>query len=221
MAPRRRRFGLGAPARWHASVNLSDLTAFVLVGGRSSRMGADKALLPLGQRTLVERALELAGAVTPQVRLVGPLQALRRFGTVVEDVYEGCGPLGGIHAALTATETELNLVLAVDLPFLQPAFLRALAAEARRAPALATVPQAAGGLQPLCAVYRKAFAAPAGRALEAGEYKIDRLFTPAVAHIVRVGPEEPGFAFPAQMFDNLNTRDELERAQETFRRRRL
>lgn len=197
----------------------SDVAVFILAGGRSSRMGEDKALLRLGGRTLLEHALQKASALTPEVFLVGPRAALQRFGRVVEDVYANSGPLGGIHAALRATSCELNLILAVDLPFLEPPFLRALVEEARACEALVTVPQAAGGLQPLCAVYRRAFAEPAQRALEGGEYKIDRLFATATTRVIAVGPGQPGFAFPEGMFDNLNTCAELRRAEEALARR--
>ena len=109
---------------------VSDLTAFILAGGHSRRMGRDKAFLELGGRTLLDRVIELANAVAPTVRIVAPQEKFLTIARTIEDVFPDCGPLGGIHAALTCTSTELNLVLAVDLPFVEVDFLRYMIAQA-------------------------------------------------------------------------------------------
>src|SRR5690242_14390814 len=87
-----------------------NLTAFILAGGKSTRMGADKAFVPLEGRPLLARAIELAGAVTSDVRIVGSAEKFGSFGPVVEDQFRDCGPLGGIHAALRSSSTDLNLI---------------------------------------------------------------------------------------------------------------
>ena len=86
------------------------------------------------------------------------------------------------------TRTELNLMMAVDMPFLQPSFLNYLVAQARETAAVVVVPRAGGGLQPLCAVYRRGFAEVAERSLRAGENKIDRLFAEVQTRVIE--PEE-------------------------------
>ena len=189
------------------------MTAFVLAGGKSSRMGADKALLELAGQTLLQRALKLARAVTEDVRIVGARDKFGEFAPVVEDKYPNRGPLAGIHAALTSTPSALNLILAVDLPFLEKRFLQYLVAEACAANAVVTVPRAAGGLQPLCAVYRREFAALAEKALAAGRNKIDTLYPQTAVRIIDED-ELARFAFSAAMFDNLNTQEEWERARQ-------
>ena len=70
------------------------LTAFILAGGMSTRMGADKAFVMLDGRTLLARLLELAHSVTSDVRIVGDAGKFASFAPVVEDVFRGCGPLG-------------------------------------------------------------------------------------------------------------------------------
>jgi molybdenum cofactor guanylyltransferase len=191
---------------------VNDLTAFVLAGGKSARMGTDKAFLELKGETLLDRALGLARALTPEAIIVGERSKFSRFGTVVEDVFFQRGPLGGIHAALAATATDLNLVLAVDLPFVEAAFLRYLVKRAQTTEAVVTVPRAGGGWQPLCAVYRRAFGRLAERALQAGQNKIDPLFaeSPTLA-IDEADLTRRGFS--ANMFRNLNTPEDLEHAK--------
>jgi len=186
-----------------------DLTAFILAGGKSTRMGADKAFVTLHGRTLLERALELARSVAADVRIVGDPAKFAAFAPVVEDVFPGCGPLGGIHAALRASRTELNLMLAVDVPFVSQALLQYLIGRAREVASATVTVARMSGWQPLCAVYRREFADAAEEALRAGRCKIDLLFA---ADSTLVIPEEEleAVGFSQKMFRNLNTREELE-----------
>lgn len=195
-----------------ASEGAPDVTGFVLAGGRSSRMGEPKAFLEFRGKPLIEIALEKVRAVAAEVRVVGPREKFDCYGTVVEDIFPDRGPLGGIHAALVSAETELNLMVAVDMPFVPEGFLRFLIGEARRSKALVTAPLAAGGNQPLCAAYRKDFAEVAQAALQQGRNKIDALFAECPVRLVEES-ELAQFEFPRGMFDNLNTREEYERAK--------
>lgn len=191
----------------------ADVAAFVLAGGKSTRMGSDKAFVMLDGRTLLERALELARTVTDNVRVVGSAEKFAAFAPVVEDVFRECGPLGGIHAALRASAAELNLMLAVDVPFVPAALLRYLVARARGSDAIATVPWACGGWQPLCAVYRREFGDVAEQALRGGRYKIGALFSDINMQVIE--EEELARAgFATSSFRNLNTPEELEAARE-------
>ena len=189
------------------------VSAFVLAGGKSSRMGADKAFAELGGRQLLARALELAGTVASNVRIVGSAQKFTALGRVVEDEFPNCGPLGGIHAALRASQSELNLVLAVDLPFVEVGFLRYLLTEAQASKAMVTVPHAGGGWQPLCAVYRREFADAAEQSLRQERYKIDTLFTAPQTQVIAEN-ELSVAGFSTTMFRNLNTQEDLANAAE-------
>lgn len=87
-------------------------------------MGADKAFLRVHDTTLLERAVGIAKLAADAVYICGPRE---KFGTeAIEDIFPDCGPLGGIHAALKSSQSELNLVLAVDLPFVEADFLKYL-----------------------------------------------------------------------------------------------
>jgi molybdenum cofactor guanylyltransferase len=189
---------------------LRDVSAFILAGGKSTRMGTDKAFVDYDGRILLARALELAHSVASDVRIVGGREKFAGFAPVVEDVFRGCGPLGGIHAALKSSLTDLNLMLAVDTPFVPFAFLQYLVSQARSAPeAVVVVPRGDGGWQPLCAVYRREFAGAAENALRDGRNRIDRLFDVVRTRVVeQEGLEGAGFS-PA-IFRNLNTPEELE-----------
>src|SRR5271157_986843 len=193
------------PVRYHVPVE--NVTAFVLVGGRNSRMGSDKALLSFRDQTLLARTLEKGAAVAGKVIIVGPRERYATYGDVVEDIYAGCGPLSGIHAALCATETDLNLILSVDMPLMTVEFLRWLLEKALHARELIVVPDALGGRQPLCAVYRRPLLAVAEQALKNGDYEIGHLF-PRVptSYISEAKIREAGFS--PEVFRNVNTTEE-------------
>jgi molybdopterin-guanine dinucleotide biosynthesis protein A len=192
--------------------SLPDLTVFVLAGGKSTRMGTDKAFVEYEGRTLLARALDLARSITSEVRVVGSGEKFARFAPVVEDVFPDCGPLGGIHAALGASRTELNLMMAVDTPFISLAFLQYLISQAESAPdATVVVPRGDGGWQPLCAIYRRKFAGAAESALRTGRNRIDRLFDQVRTRVIEQ-EELEGAGFSSAMFCNMNTPEEISKA---------
>lgn len=186
----------------------TDVTAFILAGGKSTRMGADKAFVMVEGRPLLAHMLELARLVCADVRIVGDPAKFSAFAPAVEDVFPGCGPLGGIHAALRLSQTDLNLMLAVDMPFVSTAFLEFLVMRSRESDATVTLARTRDGLQTLCAVYRRAFADFAEKALRAGRYKIDMLFEKAQTQIIN-DEELRAAHFSADLFRNLNTPEDL------------
>ena len=178
-------------------------------------MGADKALLELAGKPLITRAVELAQEAVPEVTIVGDSGKFAAFGSVVQDVYRDRGPLGGIHAALTNSLSELNLILAVDLPFVSARFLKYLLMRAESSGATVTVPSLGGYFQPLCAVYRKAFLLPAEQALCKGKNKIDQLFQEVT--LCAVSEEDlTANGFEPSMFRNLNTPEDWQAATRDF-----
>ncbi|HEU4636333.1 MAG TPA: molybdenum cofactor guanylyltransferase [Edaphobacter sp.] len=100
------------------------LAGFVLAGGRSSRMGQDKALLRLGGVPLVQSAVAKLRTLTQQVFILGNRAELASFAPLVPDLHESCGPLGGMEAALSHTGCDWSLILPVDMPFVPSALLR-------------------------------------------------------------------------------------------------
>jgi molybdopterin-guanine dinucleotide biosynthesis protein A len=199
---------------YHRRMANSAVTAFILAGGKSTRMGTDKAFVTLDGRTLLARSLELARSVATDVHIVGDPAKFAAFAPVVEDVFRDCGPLGGIHAALRASQTDLILILAVDVPFVTPALLQYLIKRASDSKAIVTVTRAAGLWQPLCAVYRRAFADAAEQSLRARRYKIDSLFQSVITQaIAQEELEAAGFA--PSIFRNLNTPNDLSEANES------
>ena len=138
-------------------------TAAILAGGRARRFGGQaKALLPVGRQRIIDRLLAAVRTVADDVVIVlsEPRRAdratyLATGATVIEDRVTGAGPLGGLHAALTASGSSETLVVAGDMPFLSGPFLAHLLTAADDDPAAEVVlPRTGDGWHPLCAVYR-------------------------------------------------------------------
>jgi molybdopterin-guanine dinucleotide biosynthesis protein A len=191
------------------------LTVFVLAGGKSSRMGSDKAFLELAGRPLIGHAMQLGASVSSEVRIVGSPEKFAPFGMVVPDIYSDRGPLGGIHAALMNSGTPMNLILGVDLPFMDSAFLPFLISTAQSSNAVVTVPSCGNHLQTLCAVYRKDFGEMADRALAEGRNKIDALFSNIPVRVIEE-KEIKAAGFNLSIFRNLNTPEEWEASKRDF-----
>lgn len=200
---------------------------FLLAGGKSSRMGTntDKAFLDFGGQTLLDRALTVMGTVCGQVTIVGDPARFAKYAStkygsakcesVVADIFPGCGPLAGIHAALVHSSAELNLMLAVDMPFVSRellAFLFAAAESKEKEHTIITVPRTNKGLQPLCAVYRRDFSIAAEQALRAGKYKIDAVFSNVSVRVIEED-ELAAAGFSEHSFFNLNTPQDLRAAE--------
>ena len=196
--------------------------SFVLAGGKSSRMGAgtnkdkDKAFLEFGGQTLLDRALSVMGTVCDRVAIVGDPAKFTKYESIVADIFPGCGPLAGIHAALLHSSVELNLMLAVDMPFVSRELLALLFAAAEESDAIVIVPRSGKGLQPLCAVYRRDFLPVAEQALRAGKYKIDAVFSSVSVRVIEEG-ELAAAGFSERSFFNVNTpQDRLAAEGRTF-----
>ncbi len=99
------------------------ISGYVLAGGRSSRMGRDKALLELAGKPLVEHALIKLRRICAEVAVLSGSAALERFAPVVRDLHPGCGPMSGLEAALAHASHDWSLVLPVDVPFVPTAML--------------------------------------------------------------------------------------------------
>ncbi len=100
-----------------------EVGGYVLAGGKSSRMGRDKALLELGGKPLALHAVTKLGRVCSDVYILSANRELAAYAPLVSDLHPGCGPIGGIEAALEHSQYEWNLFLPVDMPFFPSALL--------------------------------------------------------------------------------------------------
>lgn len=213
-----------------------EAAGFVLAGGRSSRMGAEKALKLLRGEPLVAHALRTlreAGELFPAIKtsgipvaIAGARIALEAFAPVVPDAEADRGPLGGVCAALRATEARWAVFLSVDQPLIPPALLAFLLQKAMEENALVALASLEGFAQSFPAVVDRGALPVLQVELEAGRAGCFAGFQAAAAALGRplaVFPAEElweqgrvrhleGFA-PRDWFLNLNRPEDLERAE--------
>ncbi len=168
------------------------VSAAVLAGGQSRRMGTDKALLEFDGVALLSRALQAVSAVSDDVYVVGDRPAYHEFGVpVVGDAFPGSGTLGGIATALLHARHDHVLVVACDMPLLDPAVLKAMANEPRDydilVPALAGGRSQQGGRQTyetLHAIYTKSCLPAIEARLQHEEYKVIGFFEDVSVRVI-------------------------------------
>jgi molybdopterin-guanine dinucleotide biosynthesis protein A len=175
-------------------------------------MGANKALLALNGSTLVERTKAIVEQVCERVFILGSRELYGAFGECYEDVYPNCGPLGGIHVALLNSQTPYSLIIAVDTPLISAEFLDYIIERALNSASMVTVPRIGGMVQPLCAVFSRDFLPLAEVALKSGKYKVEATF-PQEQTLVLTEADLGQFEMAAEMFENLNTPEDFERAR--------
>ena len=179
--------------------------AVILVGGKNSRMGADKAALVYQGQSFLERLLkELSWFDEILLSTGGGKDIFQGLGLpIIRDIYPGCGPIGGLHAALTACESDALFVTACDMPLLTKSLTEYLCSKLVDVDAVVAT-TTDGHIHPLCAVYKKTTAAVFEKLILSGNYKImDALesLTLCYAPISEAG-------FSDAMMLNVNTPDD-------------
>lgn len=182
---------------------------FVVAGGRSSRMGRDKALLPWGGGTLLDHAAARLREACCEVRvLCGPDPRYAGCGLPLDvDVVREAGALGGLLTGLRVLRTghRPGLFLAVDVPLVPAALLRHLIASSEGWDAV--VPRTPAGPEPLCAVYRSACLPAVERRIAVADLKMTSFWSDVAVREIPEG-DLARFGDPARMFRNLNSPDD-------------
>lgn len=180
-----------------------DATAIVLAGGLSTRMGEDKRLLPVGSDSLLSHVVGQLGPIFHEIilsvdkELPDPPPGIRQVG----DRFGRIGPLGGVVSAMEMSEHQRNFVIACDIPFIPPEFVRELLRKARDFDVVVPV-HPDGKLEPLFAVYRRSTLPVLKKLVHAKERRIRMLYDRVRTDRVPL-PSEIRLA-------NINTRVEYE-----------
>jgi len=189
-----------------------NITGIILVGGKSIRMGQDKAFLELSGRSLLEPVIDLFRSRFNMLLLAG--DQAERFSEydipIVPDIYPGSS-LGGVHAGLCAAKTEKIFVSPCDLPFPNSALLDHVCSIAEVCDVI--VPVSPQGYEPLFALYSKSCLGPIRELLEKKMFRIIDLFSMVQTRFIQ-GEELASIAGIEQAFLNINTPAEYKRLTE-------
>jgi molybdopterin-guanine dinucleotide biosynthesis protein A len=191
------------------------MTSIVLAGGKGGRLGRDKTLEKVGRHTLIQRIMDCLVLICDEIVVViapgQPEPSLSIKARVVVDLYPGRGALGGIYTGLVASDSFYNLVVACDMPFLNPSLLRYLIQVSPGFDVI--IPRdREGKLEPLHALYSKNCLAPINKQIQQGELKLDGFLGQVKVRYVDE-TETDEFDPKHLSFFNINTPDDLRRAR--------
>jgi molybdopterin-guanine dinucleotide biosynthesis protein A len=189
------------------------VTGVIQAGGQSTRMGGrPKGLMELGGRRIIERVRSaIEGAVDDLLIVTNTPELYAFLGLrMVPDVFPGGGSLGGIYTGLDAASGEAAFTVACDMPFVHPGVARLVVERAGQGDVV--IPRVGDQLETLHAVYRKTCLPAMESKLRAGRLKIVGFFDDV--RVVEIAEADVArIADPAVVFMNVNTPEELERAQ--------
>jgi molybdopterin-guanine dinucleotide biosynthesis protein A len=200
--------------------SLSPTSAVVLAGGRSSRLGQDKAFLRINGQFLIERILEKLAQLSDEVIVVAnDIEKYEQFeAVVVGDVFPGKGALGGIYSGLRAATKDRSLVVACDMPFLNLSLLQYMQGLAPRYDVV--IPRLGRLTEAVHAVYSRNCLPFIEKQLQAGDLRIVSFF-PQV-RVRYVDDDEMDIFDPKHLsFFNINSQADLDKARELWRLERL
>lgn len=151
-------------------IRTAECTGLILAGGKSSRMGQNKAFLPLEGKSLLQWQTEkLCQLGVKEILISSPEMTPIPNTRIIQDVYRDCGPVSGLHAGLSAASCKYCLVIGVDLPLVPESVLRALC---RTHESGVTILSHAGGEEPLLGVYDSALAPVMEEMIRQEVYKV-------------------------------------------------
>ena len=194
-----------------------DVTCIVLAGGKGIRLGRNKVLESVGNRSLLQRVVNGINFLKSEIIIVTASgQSLAQLADhprlrIITDIYPGKGALGGIYTGLAASNSFYNLIVACDMPFLNQALLRYMLQLSSDFDAV--VPRLGNMVEPLHAVYSKTCLAPLEWLLKQGNLKVSDILP--LVKVRYVEAEEIDMFDPKHLsLFNINTEADLQEAGE-------
>ena len=177
-------------------------SAAILAGGLATRLGGrDKSALLVDGRAILDRQIDALTPLVDDLMIVGHRVNVPG-ARVIADIVPGCGPLGGLHAALTSARSDVLFLVACDMPYVSSALVEHLLSLAGDADAV--VPQTERGYHPLCAVYTRTCLEPAAAQLADRRLKMLELLERVRVRVVPI-EEIRCFGAPDRLLANVNT----------------
>lgn len=187
---------------------IASLDAVIFAGGKSSRMGKDKALLPFaGYNTLAEFQYSKLSKLFKHVSLSAKENKFDFDCVVIEDIYEDYSPLVGIISIFETLQIEEVFILSVDAPFVESDTIEKIVS-CKENDSDAVIAESPSGIQPLCGLYKKSILPLARQQLEKNNHRLSDLLRLAKTQFVKFNEDRP--------FTNLNHPKEYQQALKHF-----
>lgn len=189
----------------------NEVTGIILAGGKSSRMGRNKALLDFGGRRIIEHTVDLFKSIFPEVIIVtnSPEEYANLGIKTVTDIFPGKGSLGGIYTGLIHSSHDYSFIASCDMPFLRRELIEFLVGLKEGHDVV--VPRLKDGYEPLHAVYSKNCINQIEKMIDKGDLRIIGFYPEAEVRDVSEEELAPYLSVPSP-FVNINTPEEYEEA---------
>lgn len=183
-------------------------TAFILAGGKSSRMGTDKGLIDLNGKQMIRHVIDCLSPIFNDIIIISNNPLYTQFGSpVFEDRIKNIGPLGGILTALQLSDTSWNFIIACDLPFMNASVIKLLIQKEFNCQAI--VPVLNNQIEPLCAFYHKSCIPILESQIAASNYKVHDSLDKMQVHKISV----PEFGISEiNPFNNINSIADIQKS---------
>lgn len=183
---------------------IDNVTGIILAGGKSSRMGEDKAFLPFPEKSLIEILIDKLSFIFKDLIIItNKLHLYEKYGIKTYcDILKERGPLGGIYTGLVSSEDMHNFIVACDMPFLNRDLIQYMLGEISDYDVV--IPERNDRLHPLCAVYSKNCIKPIEKGLSKNNLKITDFLKYVKTRIINE-KEIAQFDLDNSSFVNINT----------------
>lgn len=180
-----------------------NITGIILAGGKSSRMGSEKGLLLLYNKTFIQHIIEAIRPLVAEIIIVSSNKKYDEFEIKrVEDIIPESGPIGGLHSGLTHSKTEDNIVVSCDVPLITTTILNQLLTYREDSYDIVQF-EGEGKTIPLIALYKRHCAKPCYELLSKGEKRLRKLVSTLHTKTISVSEKELLFV------KNINTIEDL------------
>lgn len=190
------------------SATSTKMNCYLLAGGKSSRMGEDKGLMMLHDKRIIEHILAILKPIFKKIIIVSNNKSYSQFGAeVIPDLILDCGPAGAIYTALVHSDSEQIFVVTCDMPFISAEAIAYLISESKNVQIV--VPVHHQKFEPLFALYSRSCLETWKKVVDTGVFKLQNIISNF--KVLELNVEGHSF-FPEDLFTNINTKEDLEKA---------
>ena len=181
-----------------------NISAFILCGGKSSRMGTEKGLVNYNNKAFIQLVIDAIEPITTNIFLVTDNQEYTDFNyPLVADIYKNKGPVGGIFSALDRSETENNLILSCDIPKISTTVIKNYLINNILDQKDVIFLSDDKNIYPLIGIYNKSVKPKFSEAISSNRIKLLSLLNELNCQVIKVNPRD------FESLKNINTQDEL------------
>lgn len=180
-------------------------SAYILAGGKSSRMGSDKGLVIWNNLPMIQHICTVLSSIFPQIHIISTNPKYSQFNVLVHtDIIPNKGPLGGIYTALYPSTEEKIFIISCDMPFISGQLIQFILANNNQSDII--VPSIGNRIQPLCGIYSRSILLELKKRIDHEHLKVTDMFSSLDVTILDADH------FGEDVFYNINTPADLEKA---------